>query len=376
MKDNFYLAWQYIRHHPSTTVVLIVAITLICFLPAALQVIANNAEEHLRGRADSTPLVVGPKGSALELTLSSVYFDQPLPEVLRMSEVDRLAEQNLGLAIPLHGRFEARGFPIIGTTAKYASFRELRLSQGRMSNMLGECVVGASVAEKLDLSLGAKIPVDTSTAFVLKDAPLRLHVVGILASTETPDDEAILVDLETTWVIEGLGHGHASGAQHGSADAILYTDITNENVNSFHFHGNRDQFPITAIIVVPSSKKDETLLLGQYLSLESTTQITRPPEVINALLEKIFMIRSYMISTVAAVSLVTVSTLILVIVLSIRLRQNELTTMFKIGCSRYAIVSIIGCQMVIILCVSFLCASALTFITDMYGGQLVRLLVL
>ena len=37
--------------------------------------IVNNAEEHFRARASSTPLLVGAKGSQLELVLSSLYFD-------------------------------------------------------------------------------------------------------------------------------------------------------------------------------------------------------------------------------------------------------------------------------------------------------------
>ena len=128
--------------------------------------------------------------------------------------------------------------------------------------------------------------------------------------------------------------------------------------------------------MIPDSQKAETLLMGQYLSPESTSQIARPREVMDALLGKVFMIRSYIVAIVAAVSLVTLLTLSLVIVLSIRLRRSELVTMFKIGCSRYTIASILGCQLLIIFAVSFLFALALTVITDAYGRELVRLFIL
>ena len=132
--------------------------------------------------------------------------------------------------------------------------------------LLGECVVGSHVAEQLDLRVGSKLPVTTTAAFTLDNAPLRLKVVGIFTATETPDDEAIFVDLKTTWIMEGLGHGHVKGARHGSPEGTAYTEITNENVDSFHFHGEENQFPITSIIVVPENQKAETLLRGQYLS--------------------------------------------------------------------------------------------------------------
>ena len=53
MRDSFYLAWQYICHHRITTAVLVSSITMITYLPAALEVIVDNAEQHFRSRANS-----------------------------------------------------------------------------------------------------------------------------------------------------------------------------------------------------------------------------------------------------------------------------------------------------------------------------------
>jgi len=375
MKGNLYLAWRYLCHHLATTAVLVASITLIVYLPAALEVIVDNADGHFRSRAISTPLLIGSRGSPLELVLASLYFDEPYDGVLRLEQLQRVEKQKLGQAIPLHTRFQARDCVIVGTTTDYAKLRNLQIAQGRMWNMLGECVVGSRVADQLDIRVGSKVPVSTTTAFTLDSAPLRLNVVGIFAATETPDDEAIFVDLKTTWIVEGLGHGHTKGARHGSPEAATYTDITKENVSSFHFHGDQANFPITAIIVVPKSQKAETLLMGQYLSPEDTAQIARPRDVMDALLEKILMVRSYLIAIIAVVSLVTLLTMSLVIVLSIRLRRHEIATMTKMGCSRFAIASILGSQILIILAISVANATALTLITDAYGRELVRLLM-
>lgn len=376
MRDSLYLAWQYLRHHRLTTTVLVASITLIIYLPAALQVIVANAEQHFRSRADSTPLIVGPRGSPLELVLGSIYFDKPHEGVMRLEQLRRIEKQELGEAMPLHTRFRTRDCQIVGTTEDYLRLRSLRTAEGSMWNMLGECVIGARVADRLGVRVGDKIPVSTSTAFLLDNPPLRLSVVGVFATTETPDDEAIFVNLETTWIIEGLGHGHAHGAQHGSPRAELYTDITKDNVVSFHFHGNRNEFPITAIIVIPTSDKAETILLGQYFSPDETVQIVRPRQVMDVLLKRVVMIRSYMIAIIAVVSLVTLLMLTLVIVLSIRLRDAEIVTMSKMGCSRFAIASILGNQIAIILVASSAIATALTGATNEYGPELVRLLIL
>ncbi|MCH8046918.1 MAG: hypothetical protein IID44_24720 [Planctomycetes bacterium] len=64
------------------------------------------------------------------------------------------------------------------------------------------------------------------------------------------------------------------------------------------------------------------------------------------------------------------------IVLSIRLRRGEIATMSKLGCSRLTIVSILGSQILIILAISAASATVLTLITDAYGPELVRLLMI
>ena len=71
MKDLLYLSLQYIRHHRMTLMVLTFAITLVSWLPIAIQSIVDQTAEQLLARADRTPLGIGAPGSALELALGS-----------------------------------------------------------------------------------------------------------------------------------------------------------------------------------------------------------------------------------------------------------------------------------------------------------------
>ena len=376
MLDSLYLAWQYLRCYRWTTAILITSLTLIFFLPAALLTVVDEAAQHLRARAFSTPLVVGSRGSPLELTLASLYFDEPAPTVIRMSELERLNNLERGLAIPLHTGIRIRDTTIVGTSADYFQLRKLRLDRGRLPVILGECVLGCQTAERLDLDQGSKLPVTNQRAFALQDAPLRLQVAGVLAPTETPDDDAIFVDLKTVWILEGLGHGHAPQAKHGTTAAEEYTDITLENEASFHFHGDQSQFPLTAIIVRPHDAKARAMLLGEYLSPEDTMQIIRPNQVMDAMLSKVLMVRSYVIAIVTLISFVTLAVMALVVALSVRLRRGEIATMTKIGCSRSAITGILGSQVAIILGISVLAALGITLLAASFGHELVRTLVL
>ena len=376
MGDSFYLAWNYLRYHRWTTAVLIASMTLILFLPAGLQTIVNNAERHFRSRADTTPLLVGPRGSSLDLVLSATYFDKPLSDVMRNSEYERIKSQQIGTTIPLHFQYTAQECPVVGTSEDYFAMRGLSLREGHLWEILGECVLGSNAATRLGVGVGGRVPVESSSAFVLRDAPLRLNVVGVIAPQETPDDDAIFVSLDTTWVIDGLGHGHVKKAKHGSQEAEPFTDITPENVDSFHFHGNRTSYPLSAVIVHPESEKDRTILLGQYFSPDKVVQIVKPREVMDRLLSRVLMVRSYLITIIALVSCVTLALVALSVVLSIRLRRAELVTISKMGGSRFKIISILTFHVLAIFAVSLVIASGLTLTANHFGAELVRLFVL
>ena len=155
--DSFYLAWKYIIYNRIKTIVLVACITLISFLPFALQLLLDESERQLMSRAASTPLIVGAKGSALDLVMNALYFGDERPETINMEAVIRIWDSELALPIPMYTRFKARGYPIVGTSLDYFSFRNLKVASGRSLAVLGECVLGARAAEELDLKPGDRL---------------------------------------------------------------------------------------------------------------------------------------------------------------------------------------------------------------------------
>ena len=77
MNHILYLAWRYLRYHRVKTVLLVSAISLVLFLPAGLHVVVEQGAERLTARAESSPLLIGARGSAVDLTLSALYFRPP-----------------------------------------------------------------------------------------------------------------------------------------------------------------------------------------------------------------------------------------------------------------------------------------------------------
>ncbi len=392
MKNTLYLALRYLAYNRVKTLILVASITLIVYLPAGLRVLVSQSQDELATRAAVTPLLIGAKGSPLELVLNSLYFESDTPAEMASVEVGRVNASGLATAIPLYTRFRARSHPIVGTSIDYFGFRGLKIAAGRNLAVLGECVLGAEVAEDLDSGPGDHVISSPENVFDVAGVyPLKMDVVGVLQRMHTPDDRAIFVDLKTAWVIAGLGHGHMDMSSPEAAPGVLavegskvvanasvvnYNEINPENIDSFHFHGDTSAFPVTAVIAVPDTDKSSALIQGRYLGDEEQVQVTVPATVMAELLETILTVQTYVVLAVIMVGLATLATAILVFMLSLRLRQREIATMVKIGGSRGSILGVVVSEMVGVLTAGVLLAAVLTLLTRHFGSALIRALIL
>jgi len=152
--------------------------------------------------------------------------------------------------------------------------------------------------------------------------------------------------------------------------------VVRELTDDFHFHGDSADFPITALIAVPNNKKDETLLMGRYISKDENSQIVRPVKVIRNLLAGIFKIKHFLDAVFIIVAVSTVLLLGLVIMLSLRLRQREISTMFKIGSSRFKISELLAFEILIVLLISICLSAILITITSNYVNEFIKLFII
>lgn len=388
MRDSLYLAWRYLCFHRIKSVILIVSVAMIIFLPTGLKLIVEHGAKSLTSRADNTPLIVGAKGSPLELTINSLYFGADTPTTIPFSHATPINESRLATAIPLNTRFKAEGHPIVGTSIDYFDFRDLRITDGRMLATLGECVIGADVATKLQLAAGGSIVSSPESVFDLAGVyPLKMRIVGVLEKAGTPDDDAIFADLKTTWIIQGLAHGHMDMESPEAATGVLkrdgnqvvanasvktYNEITPDNIHSFHFHGEPETFPVTAILAVPKDEKSATLLRGRYLDNESPVQIVQPGNVIADLLATVAAVEQFIIIGLATAGISALMTMALVFLLSLQLRAREIQTMHRIGGARTRVSGLIAIEIGFILTLGALLAGALVLLTIQFGPNIIE----
>ena len=391
MRSLLFMAWRYLAFNRFKTVTLVAVITVIIFLPLALQLVLDRSSARLTARAYATPLLAGSPGSPLELVLNSLYFDGHSPASMNYGVVTDIAVTGLAEPIPLYVRYRVSDQPVVGTSPDYFRFRQLKVSRGRLMAIPGEAVLGATTARRLSAGPGDDVVTSPETVFdVAGTYPLKLSVVGVLAPTGTRDDEAVFVDVRTAWIIGGIGHGHEDLAKTEASAGVLnrdgknivanaavvqYRKVTPDNLGDFHFHGDQADFPLSAVIAVPKDVKAGALLEGRFQDPAATVRLVRPVDIMDELLATVLTVRQYVLAAVLLVGLATLAAIILVFVLSARLRRNEMLTMIRIGAAPGRVMAILAAEVILVLVTSLILAGLLTGLAASFGEELFRVML-
>jgi putative ABC transport system permease protein len=349
LKASAELAARYLARHRIQTLLLASTLALVLALPVAVRLLVRAAEKEMRARAADTPLILGTKGSAVDLMLASLYFRRQTVEPLTIGQISELRASGLADAIPLQIRFHAQSAPIVGTEMEYFSYRHLRLSAGRLFVRLGDCVVGAAVAKERNLKVGEHLFSSPESTFDIAGVyPLKMRITGVLAPAGTVDDQAIFVDVKTTWLIDGRAHGHddltpatgkdlvllqEEGNVVGNAAVKMYNEVTDKNFDGFHFHGDETTFPVTAAVVLPHGDKESALLEGRYMRRADGIRLVRPAQELDTLLGTLFRLESLAVAGLALTGGCALAVGSIVFALSFRMRQREFQTLADIGIS-------------------------------------------
>ncbi len=361
--NALFLAFSYLRYHWARSLVLVLVAALIMFVPVATQTLLSTSERALVARGEATPLLLGSRGSQLDLTMAALYFSEERPDPVAMREVESVWDSGLGVPIPVHTAFSSGGFRIVGTTLDYFDFRDLTPASGRGLSILGDAVIGSDVAAALGKRVGDTLVSAPENLFDLDGVyPLEMPIVGVLEPTNTPDDQAIFVDIKTAWVIQGIGHGHedvvtaadvaAGTAALANAAVVQYQRITDDNIDSFHFHGSQDDFPASAVIVVPNDTRSSTILKGRYLDSELPTQLIEPAGVIQGLVDRIFRIKSLLDVVTAIIAVAAFAAVGLAVFLSYRLRAREIATAVKLGAQKGMVLRLLAAETITLLLIA------------------------
>jgi putative ABC transport system permease protein len=210
------LTWAF---HALTLALGVAVITALLLLSQGLD---NRFSKDLAG----VDLVVGAKGSPLQLILSTVFaLDNATGNIPLDTAVQMERNPLVKFAVPVSLGDNYKGYRIVGTWPSYGQLYGARMARGAWWTGPMQVVVGADVARRYHMALGQVFAGShglTVGGEVHADTPYR--VVGILKPTGAIIDRLLLTDTASVWVV----HEHEAVKEEGltPAEASAHREVT------------------------------------------------------------------------------------------------------------------------------------------------------
>ncbi|NCX98435.1 MAG: ABC transporter permease [Planctomycetia bacterium] len=304
------IAWRSIRQRLFTSGLTALSLALGVALVVATLVIGGVVRDAFAsGQGLGYNLIVGAKGSPLQLVLNSVYlvskpieniswrfYQEFLPADARPDGVAGRYAGSVAKAVPICMGDYFRSFRVVGTNA--ACFDTLTVGDGRpfafaagrnfRDDEFFGGVLGGAVAAKLGLAVGDRFaPTHGADDGLVHD---RFTVTGILARTDTPVDRGVYVNMEGFYLQEGHAKPVPEGDRGDEAGAEAGKDPQLSPADGRPAPLPFDQREVTAILVQtasPGGMPPELLAMGLKTAINEDRdgQAAEPVREIRTLLD-------------------------------------------------------------------------------------------
>ncbi len=201
------ISLAYLRARPLATALNLLLLALGVATITVLMLATGQLEDRMARDARGIDLVVGAKGSPMQLVLSAVFhLDAPTGNIA-LADAQQLARHPaVKKAIPLALGDSFRGYRIVGTNHDYPAHYGARPAAGQLWSAPMEAVLGAEAAAASGLAVGATFTGAHGLAEggdAHEDEPFK--VVGVLAPTGTVLDRLVLTSIESVWEVHEHG---------------------------------------------------------------------------------------------------------------------------------------------------------------------------
>jgi putative ABC transport system permease protein len=205
------LAWAYIKDRTATTALTVAMLALGVATIIGLLVFADQVNQRLNKDIKGIDLVVGAKGSPLQLILSSVFhLDAPAGNI-SLTEAEKIRSNPMvSWSVPVGLGDSFQGYRIVGTEQKFTFLYGAELVEG--GNFWGtpfDAVLGATVAKRTGLAQGDQFKSAHGLAKGGFEHGNDYVVTGVLKPTGTVIDRLVLTGMQSLWDAHG---GHAKDA--------------------------------------------------------------------------------------------------------------------------------------------------------------------
>jgi len=306
------LAFRYLWARPLATVLNLLLLTLGLASVTFVVLVGEQVQRALQRDLAGIDLVVGAKGSPMQLILAGVFHIDVPPGNVKLADVQALAAQpQVAQVIPLSLGDSYRGWRIVGTTPAYLAHHGARVAQGRAWSAPMEAVAGAQAARAMGMAPGARFVGGHGLAAGGQshgEAPYVL--TGVLAPCGCVLDRLILTSTESVWQVHEPAHGGQAGE---SADHAAEREVTLALV--------RYRTPLAAVA------------LPRYVNTRTPMQAAAPAVEVSRLL-RLLGVGGEVLQGVGAVLLLTAGLSVFIALwTAVRERRADLAMLRMLGAS-------------------------------------------
>lgn len=204
----FTLSWRYLWSRPLATVLNLLLLALglasVAFVLIARDQVDRAFERDLAG----IDLVVGAKGSPMQLILAGVFHVDVPPGNIALADVQALQQHpQVAQLIPLSLGDNLAGFRMVGTTADYPAHFGAKLAHGALWQAPMQAVLGSQVAARTGLQTGQSFEgAHGLGAGGAVHAEAAYTVTGVLAPCGCVLDRLVLTATESVWKVHDDMH--------------------------------------------------------------------------------------------------------------------------------------------------------------------------
>lgn len=364
----FFIGWQNMRHRPASVILSLILFALGIGLVSFLLQVDRQVQQKFENNLAGIDLVVGSKGSPLQLVLSSMYhIDAPTGNISLGNARPFLRQGHplIDRAVPLSMGDSYRGFRIVGTTHDILDLYDVETSEENLWQNNFEATVGISVAKKLSLNVGDRFQSSHGFTDDLHSHDQDLIVVGVLPPTNTVLDQLILTAPGTYWHMHGdhgegeesveepnghnhsdhdhehdhehAGHDHQDDHDGHDQDARGGTGAETEPsspASLSYLLSQPDEAAITSMLLQFKGRNFQALNLGRNINENTDLQAASPAIEINRLFSLLDSATAAIQALALAIVLVSAISIFLALYNKLRTRKFELAYMRVKGASR------------------------------------------
>jgi putative ABC transport system permease protein len=215
------LSASYLRARPLQTALSLLLLSLGIATIVLLILVVGQMEERMHRDARGIDLVVGAKGSPMQLMLAGIYHADAPPGNIPLAAVGPLSKNRMvKKAIPLALGDSWRGYRIVGAPKSYIEHYEAPLRAGRFYEKPMEAVLGAEVASRSGAGVGATFKGAHGLGTEGGDEhDMPYAVVGVLQKTNTVIDRLVLTSIESVWHVHEEHQGPEDEADRKALEA-------------------------------------------------------------------------------------------------------------------------------------------------------------